>query len=205
MKVQWARFLAFVNGMSLRERLLLFLAVVALLGALTDALFISPLIKLQAQQARELDKRTAVTESQKNRLDLQLAESRRKRVEELSARIAKTHGQVEAVDRQIAALSASAADIAAQRAILTRVLGRTDRVALLRLSSGEGAAASGVSPHGPGNSLDITLGGAYLDLMEYLTSIETAMPQARWSALRFTAETTPPQVAVRIVTPRGGS
>jgi hypothetical protein len=55
---------------------------------------------------------------------------------------------------------------------------------------------------GPGGGLDITLAGGYLDLMEYLATLEAALPLARWSALRVSAETAPAQAAVRIVTPR---
>jgi hypothetical protein len=38
--------------------------------------------------------------------------------------------------------------------------------------------------------------------MEYLAALEAALPQARWSALRLTAETVPPQLSVRIAAPR---
>ena len=198
MKTLWQR----VNAMSLRERFLLFAVVMAVLGALTDALFIRPLTRLQTERAAQIEKQAAALDQQRNRLELQLGESRRARAAELEAEVAKTNREVEAIEREAAALAAGASNAEALRTVLTRVLRRTDRVALVRVSTAESTAAAvpGIAPASVG--LDITLAGGYLDLMEYLAAVEAALPHARWSALRFTAETAPAQVTVRIATPR---
>lgn len=192
-----------VNAMTLRERFLLFAAVMAVLGALTDMLFIRPLTRLQTQRAEQIEKQSAAMDARRNRLELELAERRRARVAELQAELARVQGEIDAVEGEIARLSAGASNSEALRAVLTRVLRRSDKVTLLRVATAEGAAASAV-PGAVSSSvgLDITLGGGYLDLMEHLGAVEAALPHARWSALRFTAETSPPQVTVRMVTPR---
>jgi MSHA biogenesis protein MshJ len=200
MMAGWEKLVARVNAMKRRERLLLFAAIVILLGAVTNQLFIAPLTRLQAQRAREIDSNTEALEAQRAKLEQALAGSRRARVAELEAQIAATQSEIEAADRAIAAISASATDEAALRAVLTRSLQGTRKVALLRVSTADGAAAGGAPAAGRG--VDITLGGDYLDLMEYLAALEAALPQARWSALRLTAETTPVQLSVRIATPR---
>jgi hypothetical protein len=200
MKFRLMRARAFVNEMSLRERLLLFLAVVALLGAVVDYYFITPLIKLQAQQARELNRRSAEMESQKYRMDTEMMGRRKVRMAELDAEIGALQGRIDAVDREIAALGSAGADLAAQRSALTRALKGTERVTLLRVSSGDAVPPG--APQAAG-SLEFALAGSYFDLAAYLADLERALPQARWSALRFSAETTPPQVSVRIVAARG--
>lgn len=200
MMAGWEKLVARVNAMKRRERLLLFAAIVILLGAVTNQLFIAPLTRLQAQRAREIDSNTEALEAQRAKLEQALAGSRRARVAELEAQIAATQSEIEAADRAIASISASATDEAALRAVLTRSLQGTRKVALLRVSTADGAAAGGAPAAGRG--VDITLGGDYLDLMEYLAALEAALPQARWSALRLTAETTPVQLSVRIATPR---
>jgi MSHA biogenesis protein MshJ len=199
MTANWEKLVARVNAMKRRERLLLFAAIVVLLGAVTNQLFISPLTRLQAQRAREIDSSSEAMEAQRVKLEEALAGSRRARMAELEGQIAAAQSEIEAADRGIASISASATDEAALRAVLTRSLQGTRKVALLRVSTAE--AAPGSTP-ASGRGVDITLGGDYLDLMEYLAALEAALPQARWSALRLTAETTPVQVSVRIATPR---
>jgi MSHA biogenesis protein MshJ len=199
MTANWEKLVARVNAMKRRERLLLFAAIVVLLGAVTNQLFISPLTRLQAQRAREIDSSSEAMEAQRVKLEQALAGSRRARMAELEGQIAAAQSEIEAADRGIASISASATDEAALRAVLTRSLQGTRKVALLRVSTAEAAAGSAPAS---GRGVDITLGGDYLDLMEYLAALEAALPQARWSALRLTAETTPVQVSVRIATPR---
>jgi MSHA biogenesis protein MshJ len=199
MTANWEKLVARVNAMKRRERLLLFAAIVVLLGAVTNQLFISPLTRLQAQRAREIDSSSEAMEAQRVKLEEALAGSRRARMAELEGQIAAAQSEIEAADRGIASISASATDEAALRAVLTRSLQGTRKVALLRVSTAEAAAGSAPAS---GRGVDITLGGDYLDLMEYLAALEAALPQARWSALRLTAETTPVQVSVRIATPR---
>ncbi len=201
MNAQWARATARLNAMSVRERFMLFVAVVALLGALIDAVFITPLTRLQKQHAVQIDKRSASLEGERQRIELQLARSRQGRAEELGAEIARVQADIDTVEREIASLSASARDAVAMRATLTRTLGRTDKVSLLRVSSAApGAAPAAGAASAAAIGLDITLAGRYLDLMDQLAELEQALPQARWSALRFTAETIPPQATVRIAT-----
>jgi MSHA biogenesis protein MshJ len=199
MTANWEKLVARVNAMKRRERLLLFAAIVILLGAVTNQLFISPLTRLPAQRAREIDSSSEAMEAQRVKLEEALAGSRRARMAELEGQIAAAQSEIEAADRGIASISASATDEAALRAVLTRSLQGTRKVALLRVSTAEAAAGSAPAS---GRGVDITLGGDYLDLMEYLAALEAALPQARWSALRLTAETTPVQVSVRIATPR---
>lgn len=199
MIAHWERLVARVNAMKRRERLLLFATIVILLGAVTNQLFIAPLTRLQAQRAREIDTSSKAMEAQRVKLERSLAGSRRARMAELEGQIAAAQSEIEAADRAIASISASATDEAALNAVLTRSLAGTRKVALLRVSTAEAAAAGAPAS---GRGVDITLGGDYLDLMEYLAALEAALPQARWSALRLTAETTPVQVSVRIATPR---
>lgn len=207
MKAWWARVAGRVNAMTLRERFLLFFGCVAILGAITYVLFIAPLARLQQQRAKQFEMRSAGVEQQLGRIQLEILERRRSRAAEISGDMAKLQGEIDAVEREIAALSESASAAVAVPAMLRRVLRRTDKVALLRVTSA-GADATGAAPAGaaitPGSGLDITLAGGYLDLMEYLATLEGALPLARWSALRFSAETVPAQVAVRVATPRVG-
>lgn len=206
MKELWNQLSKRINALALRERFLLFAAVVVVLGAITHQVFIAPLTRLQTQRAQEIDKRSEVLEAQRMRIEHDLARSRRARMDELQAQLARTQQEIDEVEREIARLSGSATDAAALRAVMTRALGRraTQNVTLVRVSTVQSPAASaaGTAP-GAGSGVDIVLAGGYVDLMEYLATLEAALPEARWSALRLNAETVPPQVSIRIATARG--
>ena len=204
MSAWWTRLSARVNAFSLRERFMLFVVLVSVLGVATNLLVIAPLISLQKARVAQIDLRSAATEEQLGRMQLEIFARRRVLAGELNAQVAALQSEIDGVDREIADLSLAASESVALPAMLKRVLRRSDKVALVRVSpAADAAAAPGVAMSaGPGSGLDITLAGGYLDLMEYLATLEAALPLARWSALRVSAETAPAQAAVRIVTPR---
>lgn len=205
MKISWSQAAARVDAMSLRERFLLFLAVVAVLAALTQMLFIAPLTRLQAQRAAQIDLRSADTEQQISRMQVEMLARRRDHASELTAQIASVDAELAAIESELAALAESSGEAVALPALLRRVLKRSDKVSLLRVASadeGRAAPLPGALPPG-GGGLDVTLAGNYLDLMEYLASLEAALPLARWSAVRVSAETAPTRVTARVAIPRG--
>ena len=204
MKAWWTRLAARVNALSPRERFMLFVVLVSILGAATNLLFIAPLLSLQKARVAQIEKGSAATEEQLGRLQLDIFARRRVLAGELNEQVAAIQSEIDGVEREISELSLAASESVALPAMLKRVLRRSDKVALVRVSpAGEAAAAPGAATSaGQGSGLDITLAGGYLDLMEYLAALEAAMPLARWSALRVSAETAPVQVAVRIATPR---
>ncbi len=207
MRASLNRFLARLNAMTLRERFLVFAVVVVVLGVLTHEAFIAPLTRLQRERAAQIDRSSAAMEVQRSRIESEIAERRRERVAELRAEVARMEEERAAVEQEIAAMSEGASDATALKAVLARVLERTGKVTLVRMSTTEPSLAPppGAGAAGAGGGLDITLGGGYLDLMEYLAALEVALPQARWSALRFTSETVPAQLTVRIATTRSGA
>lgn len=204
MSAWWTRLSARVNALGLRERFLLFVVLVSLLGAATHLFFIAPLVSVQKARLAQIDSGSAASEEQLGRLQLDILARRRVLAGELNAKTSAVQSEIDGVDREIAELSLAASEAVAVPAMLRRVLRRSDKVALLRVSPAADAAAApgNAGAGGQASGLDIKLAGGYLDLMEYLASLEAALPLARWSALRVSAETTPAQAAVRIVTPR---
>lgn len=207
MNAELKRAFARVDAMTMRERVLLFLCVLAVLGALTYVLSVMPLATAQRQRAAQIDQGSAQMEALRDQAQVGILEGRRSRAAQLNAEIASLQGEIDVLEGEVTALSDSAGKTASLPAMLKRVVKRTDKVALVRVvsSSSEGGAAQPPGVTGvAGNGLDITLAGRYLDLMEYLAALEAAMPQAHWSSLRLTAETAPVQVVVRMVAPQGG-
>lgn len=208
MKAQWTRLAARVNALTLRERFLLFACVIAVLGALTHVIFISPLLDQQKILVAQIDKKSSDMDRLRDETTLEMLKRSRDRAAELSAGILKVQREIDVVEREIAAASATGGDAVAMSAMLARVLRRADKVGLVRIVQvgGELGAAVPVAATGTARGgLDITLSGGYLDLMEYLGALEKALPGARWGAFKLNAEAVPAQVTVRIVTTAGDS
>ncbi len=202
MKRVWQRLAARISALSLRERFLLFASIMVVLGFVTHQLFIAPLNRLQVQRARELERLSASSEAQIERIEQQLARSRRSRKAQLESQIASTQAQIAEVDGEIGAVTRASSDEAALRAVLTRTFARGERgkVMLVRVSTAQPPAVpSPASPSASASVIEIVLSGGYLDLMEALSALEKALPQARWSAMRLSAETVTAQVSVRMV------
>ena len=142
MKAWWTRLATRVNALSLRERFLLFVVLVSLLGAATHLLFIAPLVSLQKQRLAQMDMRSAETEEQLTRAQMDTLARRRVLAAELGNQGAMVQADIDGLEREIAELSQSASEAVALPAMLRRVLRRSDKVALVRVAPAAEAAAA---------------------------------------------------------------
>jgi len=207
MRVMWNRLMSRLDALSLRERILVFAGVIALFAALTDWLFVTPLTQQQRLLTQSIDQQSDDSEARRDQLQSNLQKHDREKVVSISSDLGKLQGEIDAVDAEIAAMTASPIDTSALPVLMERVLKKTDRVSVVKIASLKGdtpsAAALAANPSlaaAPQRAaLDITLSGSYLDLMDCLVSLEQALPSVRWSALRLAADTVPPQVTVRLL------
>ncbi len=213
MKVMWNRLMARLDALSLRERVLLFGGVIAVFAVLTDWLFVTPLTQQQRMLTQSIDLQSEDSEARRDQLLATLQKRDRERVVSINSDLGKLQSEIDVLDRDIAGMSSASVDTTALPALLDRVLKKTDRVSVVKVASLKGelpsaAALAGnpsvaATPARP--ALDITLSGGYLDLMEYLVNLEKALPWVRWSALKMSTESSPPQVTVRMLLPGEGS
>ena len=203
MKLLWIRLATRVNAMTLRERFLLFACVIAVLGVITNVIFIVPLIDQQKILVAQIDTKSSEMDMLNDETNMEILRRRRDHMTELNAATLKGQGDIDLVEREIAALSTAGVDTVVISAMIKRVLRRSDKVVLVRVVQ-VGTELSAVAPVGAQaatrSGLDITLSGNYLDLMQYLALLEKEMPQARWGNLVLKAETMPVQMTVRILT-----
>ena len=208
MKTLWVKLAARINALTVRERFLLFACLIAVLGLITEILFISPLLDKQKVLVAQIDKKSSEMDLQREETNLEMVKRSRENVKELNAGLLKVQEDISAVEKEIAMLSASGVDTVAVSAMLGRVLRRSEKVGLVRVVQVAPEMTPNSSPAAqPANrtGLDITLSGGYLDLMEYLASLERELPQARWGAFLLKADVVPAQLTVRIVTSGGNS
>lgn len=197
LRAAWERRAVRIDALSLRERAILFLCVVAVLAAAADTLVLSPLAAqarlrgdAQALQAQEIQQlREQFVAASRNgadpgdglRVQLEAARAERARLDEALRK----------------AGSVSAAE--GLSGVLQRLLARQPGLVLERLkllddapvaSAPSGPASAPQAPAFTGMSwqgVELQVQGNYHDIQRYLQALERELPGLRWGEMRLSA------------------
>ena len=196
-----------IDGLSLRERAIMFISLAVALVAVADALVISPRL---AEHKALLAQRQAQT-AQINTLRTDLASGGANAdtpAAKLARLLAETRARQQALDAEIAHSLAQAAQGSRLPDLLERVLRRYERLTLLRLATLAPAgntvtsmlesALAKVGGAGPLQGVEIVVRGRYPDLAQYVADTENALPALRWGALTVTAGHELPVLTARV-------
>lgn len=191
-----------IDALDLRERLFLFLAVAAVIGATLDALLITPLnLERRAQQS---DQRKQSAELQTLRQQFSLA-AEQARGDSPSAQLQRMIQAVLAEQAQLNQQTAKLADAArpqpaqsAQSAslsplggLLAELLRQHAGLTLVKLNSLAELPkqAAGLTVEGwIWQGVEMRVAGDYLVLLPYLQELEQRLPGLRWGEMRVTAQ-----------------
>lgn len=200
MKAFWMQQARRINALSLRERVIMFASLAVALGALADALVLTPQMNAQKAMAKQLRQQTTELDGLRGQLaSLQGTGAADTPLGRLQRSLAETRTERDEVDAELKQRSSVEGGAARLPELLERVLKRHERLTLLRLTTAapapprEGQAASL-----PLQGVDLHVSGSYGDLASYLAEIETAMPGLRWSELRLSSQTQPPVLKLRV-------
>ncbi|OIR19397.1 general secretion pathway, M protein [mine drainage metagenome] len=186
-----------VDGMSLRERALIFVAIAFLLVSLIDSLFLEPLLirqkNLSAQVIQQQEKMKEIQAQIAALLQAKQADAnspQRERIRTLRQQLAE--GDAYLQDRRDKLVPPER-----MAGLLEQVLNRNDRLKLVALNtlpvslliepSGETAPVRATGPekqiykHG----VTITVRGSYADLLQYLTALEKLPTQMYWGVAKM--------------------
>jgi len=197
MSATWTKLSARIDGLNLRERVFLFLAVIIVLLALADALWVSP-ARLRHQQIREQFETNAV-ELQRLRGEAALsalkpnpAQLARNELQQVQARIA-------AANSSISAVGAVFKEATSLQEVLVHFLRRHPSLTLVRTGSlAQDAAAPTRSSALSRQGLELTVAGPYADLVRFVQAMETAMPDLRWGELILRVEQQSPELTLQV-------
>lgn len=181
MKVLIAKYMQRIDAASLRERVLIFLAFVLVVVFIANATLLEPLRVKQkrlaaenTQRQQELQKLVAefqklarVGQEDPDAANRKRVASLRQELEQLSARIAKEQRRFTPPDQM--------------RMLLEDMLQRNKRLTIVELKTLPvlalgGANVSGLYRHG----IELTVSGSYVDLYDYLRSLESSPTQLYW-------------------------
>lgn len=193
-----------IDALSLRERVIMFVSLVLVLGALADTLVLGPQMAARRALAEQLRRNAAELDAMRR----QVAASQAAAADSPEAR---RRGAIDAARREFAGLDAQLQTHLADPQRLTRLPGllehtlrRHERLVLTRLATlppepAAAAAAGALRWQG----VELGVAGNYLDLMRYLADLERELPGVRWGALEIGTQTEPPQLMVRLLLPGG--
>jgi MSHA biogenesis protein MshJ len=192
MKAQWLKYAARLDALSLRERLMVFVATLAVVAFLGHALLIEP----ASARKRMLRDQMARQTTEMQLLQAQVAELEKKRADPNAAnnsRREQLRNEIAAIEDGLKEVRASLVPAQNMKGLLQDVLARNPRLQLVGMrtlpvaplvdkgASGDPAQASasdgGVYKHG----IQITVQGSYADIHDYLSRLEKLKWRMFWA------------------------
>lgn len=171
-----------IDALSLRERVLSFLAICVVLVAIVDNVLIEPTIARQKLVSGQIDRQrgeiAAMQEKLKATVDAQSVDKSGERRKELDV----LKKEIEALDRQLADKQRDLVPPDRMVSLLRDLLRRNRSVQVDSLRSIEPTplgAEGGLYRHG----VELVLSGSYLDLLAYITSIERLPVKIYWGSV----------------------
>ncbi|HUJ85968.1 MAG TPA: type II secretion system protein GspM [Burkholderiales bacterium] len=184
MTPQLRRYVERIDALSLRERVLIFIAAALVLIAFAYLGFIAPLMERDKRLGREVGRRQ--TELAMLQAQLQaMARSSEMRPDEVNrAKLAGLQHQLAQLDKQIDEAASRFTSPRHMRDVLQEILARNPRLQLVDLKTLPVDLFGNSDTRGPRpiyrHALELTVSGAYLDLYAYLRQLEGLPTRLYW-------------------------
>lgn len=206
MKQWWTNLTTRIDGLSLRERVFLFLSIVVCALALIDAVWLSPAQTSQKQRMQQLDEQSVeLTRLRQELIAAGQPVDASKRVRE---DIVTVSAQVEAINREIDVLVPPDIGGPALEGVLVQFLRRQEGLTLVSLSTlktepvgspNPASAARDAQPLGiTRKGLELKISGPYPELVRYVKTLEAALPTLRWGSMQLHSEKLPPELVLEV-------
>lgn len=207
MNKSWKRLAARIDALGLRERAFLFLSAIAVFFALADVLWVSPARLAYQQVTRSFSQQNG--ELQRLREELQAKAAQPDPTRLAREELGQVNAAIAAVNQDITLAGSSKGVTMTLPEVLVHFLRRHAGLTLLRTSNlrsdavgfDGGPDARPVAAGAPAllrQGLELTVSGPYPELIRYVQTLETAMPDLRWGALKLTAGQQPPVLDLQV-------
>lgn len=205
MKARWAALALRLDALTLRERVFLLLSVMACCMALVDLVWLSPAQSAHRQLQQRFERQSEALHVARSALTTVAVPADTTQTLRDDWSVATT--RLDQVNRTIASLTPAQAQAPLAQAmvhLLKRHAGLTlQRAAAVPPAQAVAAGGTGVSNIGDPAGLirqgvELTVVGPYPDLIRYVQSLETALPQARWGAMKLQSEQQPPELTLQL-------
>lgn len=195
-----------IDGLSLRERVFLFLSILVCALALVDAVWLSPAQTAQKQRMQKLGEQSA--ELTRLRQELMAAGQPVDASKQVREDIVAVNAQLEAINREIDVLVPPAVGGPALEGVLVQFLRRQEGLTLVSLSTLKTEPVGTPSPAGAARDaqplgitrkgLELKISGPYAELVRYVKTLEAALPTLRWGSMQLHSEKLPPELVLEV-------
>lgn len=200
MKARWLALAARIDALSLRERVILFVSLLACLMALADAAWLTP-----AQNRHKTVQQSFVTQSAeiaRLRAELQAAGKPVDQNQAVRESTAATEQEIAGVNDAIQSQLALSGAGRALEPVLVQFLRRYNNLTLVGTNTlKEESAGTAALPAVPGltrQGLELRIAGPYLELLRFVQSLESALPHLRWGSVQIKAEQQPAEMTLQV-------
>lgn len=206
MKAYWKPLARRIDGLSLRERVIMAGSLAAALLAVVDALVLTPQFEIQRQSLDRLRVQAAELQTLRARLTGPVADTPEARLAtQLVTRRAELASTELAIEQRLAS-----GPPALLPDLLRSTLRRHERLTLLKLETLAPAATASAGVGLPPaatlrRGVQLQLSGRYGDLVAYATAIEQQLPGLRWQTLQIDATQQPAVMSAQVWLVGGGS
>lgn len=194
-----------INALSLRERLFLFISLLCICLALADMAWLSPAQSAHKQALQKLDKQNE--DLKKSTVAMKSLGDASGTVKSLNDEMNTVKKQIEQVNQSIVSATSGPVDDKPLAQVLVHLLRRYEGLALVTTSSlapeltdkkissdTAGASLSGLTRQG----VELTVSGPYSQLVQYVQTLEAAMPHIRWGSMKLKSEKQPPELILQL-------
>ncbi len=199
MKQRWQQLVVRIDALSLRERAILFVLLLACCMVLADTVWLSPAQVAHKQATLQFN--TQSQELQRLRDELKAVAAPVDVNKQVRDDIALVQQEIDAVNQDIRAVAPLAEGGPAIEPTLVQLLRRQEGLTLLGTATAPAPAAPAASsPYMPTRqALELRVAGSYADLTRYIATLENALPTLRWGALQLKATRQQPELTVELV------
>ncbi len=203
MKQQWEKLVEKIDGMSLRERVLIFAAVAFMLVATIQVLFLDPLLAGQKKLSSQVVQQQEKMKDIQAQMEALLQARRNDAVSPLRQRLSQVKQQLADGDAYLQSRRDRLVQPEKMADLLEQVLNKNGQLQLVNLQTLPAAPliektakpeGAGTAPVNMAAELDkqvfrhgvqITVRGSYLDLLQYLTALEQLPTKMFWGMSRM--------------------
>lgn len=185
-----------VDGLSLRERLLVFLAVAAVVAFIWNQLFLQPLMQQWDQTEADIEEVRGRIADTNDTLSEIVAAADRDPDAENRERLAELEDEIDELDAEIEEVTGEMIDPRRMAEVLERILEREEGLELVRVESlaarplldeEDTRGLGNVYQHG----MRLEFEGGYMDVLRYLRRLEDMDSRLFWSELELISEQHP--------------
>ena len=208
LKIWWGLQSARINALSLRERIFLFVSVIACCLALADVLWLSPAQMLHKQLKQRFEKQSG--DLQRAREALKANAKPVKVGATVGEQIAAIKVQLDAVNQNIKDVSPVTEQATPLTDVLVHFLSRHEGLTLVRITV-EAPDGASVKPAAAGSApaltptaaltrqgVELTVSGPYPELVNYVQTLEKSLPHVHWGSMTLKSEKLPPELTLQL-------